>query len=360
MSGETMEDVARRAGVSPMTVSLALRAGWENGHHVSAATRQRVLAAANALGYSMHPAARALRHGCSYNIGFHINLTAFQWGVPAWSNVILPMQRELWKSGYQLGFYHFRPEDSAEFGEFLSSGRSVDGIVTLGRNLSRRETEVIRASGIRAVSLYEKLAGFVSLLIDEEAAGRAAADYLYERGHRRAGILAHDIRVKRWSGRLTGFRERAAQIGLEVPAEAELLSGPDEDIAGSERRVARERFRRFLADGAAVRCLWVPSDYLAFGVVEEMDEQGLRLGRDFSVLSYDNFEGMGLAPWGKPRLTSFCPPLAEIGQRAAAILAGEVRGNEPDCLRFLPQLVERGSVAEVGAKEKSVGKVGTR
>ncbi|MDD5704762.1 MAG: LacI family DNA-binding transcriptional regulator [Kiritimatiellae bacterium] len=347
MSRKTMEDVARRAGVSTMTVSLALRAGWEGGHRVSAATRQRVLEAAKALGYSMHPAARALRHGRSYNIGFHINLAAFQWGgVPAWSNVILPMQRDLWKRGYQLGFYHFRPGDIAEFGEFLSSGRFVDGIVTLGRNLSRREADVIRASGIRAVSLYEKLAGFASLLIDEEAAGRAAADYLYERGHRQAGILAQDIRVKRWTGRLRGFRERAAQIGLEIPAEAELLIGPDEDIAGSERRVARELFRKYVAGGAAVRCLWVPSDYLAFGVVEEMDEQGLHLGRDFSVLSYDNFEGMGLAPWGKPRLTSFCPPLADIGRSAAEILVAEADGKGPDCRQFQARLVVRGSVAD--------------
>lgn len=327
-----------------MTVSRALRQTSDAPRRVSEQTHRKVLSVARSMNYRIHPAARALSCGRSLNIGFHINCPGFRWDSPSWSNVIFPMQRCLWKQGYQLGFYHFLPEDIAEFGDFLSSHRFVDGIVTLGRNLSLREAAVIRESGLRAVSLYERLDGCVALLIDERAAGRAAADYLWARGHRRVGILAQNVRLKRWCGRWTGFLERAAQIGLEVPEKDRLFVGP-EDVQGSERRIARELFRQWRRSGSAVRCFWIPSDYLAFGVVEELDERGLQLGRDFSVLSYDNFEGMGYAPWRKPRLSSFEPPLAEIGQKAAALLTAEAGGDGTDCLVFHARLVDRGSVA---------------
>ena len=218
----------------------------------------------------------------------------------------------------------------------------MDGILTLGRNLNRREIAVIRESGVRTVSLYEKIPGFISLLIDEHAAGIAAADYLYSRGHRQVGILAYRIGVARWYGRVTGFLERAAQLGLSVPKDANCITSGG--ILGSERRVARELFRDFLKSGSPVRCFWVPSDYLAFGVLEEMDERGLRLGQDVSILSYDNLEGTGYAPWGKPRLSSFEPPLAEIGKKAAALLAEEAGDDGTECRMFQPHLVDRGSV----------------
>ncbi|MBI4023415.1 MAG: substrate-binding domain-containing protein [Verrucomicrobia bacterium] len=341
----TIYDVAAKARVSAMTVSRALRPG-SGCSCVRASTRAHIQRIARKLNYRVNPVARGLSRGCAYNIGFHINRMDFSLLTPVWRNLVFPMQSRLRENGYRLGFYYFEPGRDDGWEEFLTPHRFVDGVVVLGRNLSAAEITAVRKSGVRAVSLYEKINGFHSLTIDEFAAGRAAAEFLYERGHRQAAVLALRYDVERWEGRTLGFLQRAAEIGIEVPKSARFWASIPETF-GAERMTARRLFLRFLESESPIRCLYVPSDYLAFGVLEILDEQGLRLGTDFSVLSYDNLEGTGCAPWGVPRLTSFEPPYVAVGVKAADILIDQENENGATGATFQPKLVERGSVAKV-------------
>ncbi|MBI4025413.1 MAG: LacI family DNA-binding transcriptional regulator [Verrucomicrobia bacterium] len=339
----TLKDVAQASGLAVSTVSNILC----NSPHswASTATRQRVFDVAKKTGYRVNLVARGLSLGRTFNIGFYINRVEYlALSRLSWHRTVLAMQTRLWKHGYRLGFYVFEPGQDLGFEEFLTPHRYVDGIIVQGRNLSAEEIAAIRESKIRTVSMFENIRGFHSLAVDEFRAGRVAAEYLYQRGHRQAAIIAGLHHVERWDGRIRGFVQRSAEIGLEVPESAQHFVDAAKWVH-SERVIGRKLFRQFLRSEPSIRCLYVPSDYYAFGVVDELDEQGLRLGADFSLLSYDNLEGAGHAPWGAPRLTTFEPPSAEIGGKAADLIVAQSESSKPTQTIFTPELVERSSVA---------------
>ena len=91
MKSATLHDIAERAGVSPMTVSLALRASDDTPRRMRLATRERILQTARAMNYRANPAARALRGGRAYNIGFHVNVAEFDWRQPFWSALVIAL-----------------------------------------------------------------------------------------------------------------------------------------------------------------------------------------------------------------------------------------------------------------------------
>lgn len=348
MKSATIYDIAKRAGVSPMAVSIALRPPSPKlrlGQH----TRQRVQKIARRINYHPNHCARGLSLRKTFNVGVYINrIEYFELMSLSWRRLIKALQSRLWQHGYRLGFYFFEPGQDEGFEDFLVPHRFVDGIVVQGRTLSPAEIAQIHASGIPSVSLYENLDGFHSLTIDEFATGQAAAEYLYQCGHRQAAVLAHPTNVERWEGRLRGFFQRASELGLETPASAQFYSDTP-DIVGSERLVGRRLFEQFHRAATRIRCLYVPSDYLAFGVLEAMDEAGVCLGREISLLSYDNVEGHGLTPWGQPRLTSFDPPHDALGKKAAEIFVHQPSATSPSPvqLSYAATLVERGAVKKI-------------
>jgi len=346
MKRSTIYDVAAAAKVSPMTVSLALRPS-HGRIRMTPLTRDRILDAARRMNFRPHPAAKGLRVGRTHNVGFYINRPEYlNLSVPNWHRVISAMLDRLWKHGYQLGFYFFEPDNREGFDEFLTPHRFVDGIVVQGRNLAPKEIAQIRRSKLRTVSLYEKIEGFHSLEVDEFAAGQMAAEYLYECGHRQVGLIASRMPQERWAGRARGFLARAAELGIDVPDSAQVY-WDDVSQSTAGRHVGRELFQQYARKSESIRCLYVPSDYLSFGVVDAIDERGWKLGRDFSLLSYDNLEGAGQTPWGRPRLTSFDPPYGEIGTCAADILADSSFSEQDGAAVSRPKLIERDSVAKV-------------
>lgn len=340
----TIYDIAAKARVSHATVSLALRPPPNGRSRMQPSTRRHILKTAQRLGYRPNILARGLKCGRTYNVGMYINRADYlNLTLPSWHAVVLAAQTQLWKHGYHLSFSYFERGQGTGFLEFLTPGRFVDGILVQGRNLSSREISAIRKSGMPTVSLYEKIDGFWSLTVDEYGAGQAAAEYLWECGHRRVAIIAPRHGVERWDGRIHGFLKRAAEIGLEVPKAATTMVERATGM-GSERIVGRRLFRGLLKRAPAIRCVYVPSDYYAFGVLDVMDEHRLRVGKDVSLLSYDNLEGKGHGPWKSPRLTSYDPPHDLMGIRAADLLAGQAGAGGERHFVFQPRRMDRNSV----------------
>lgn len=340
----TIYDVAAAANVSPMTVSLALRPTCGRSRMTSL-TRNRILEVAQRMKFRPHPAAKGLRVGRTNNIGFYINRPEYlNLSIPSWHRVISAMLDRLWRHGYQLGFYFFEPDNREGFDEFLTPHEFVDGIVVQGRNLTAREIHLIRRSKLRVVSLYEKIDGFCSLEVDEFQAGQMAAEYLHAHGHRQVAVLSQRLPVERWGGRVNGFLERAAELGMDTSPRLRFFLNHAESVV-TDPAWGRELFAQYRASGTKTRCLYVPSDYLSFGVVAAADELGWQLGRDVSVLSYDNLEGVSRGPWATARLTTFDLPFRAIGETAASFLVEGTDGKPYDFHLFQPKLIERGSVA---------------
>lgn len=326
-----------------MTVSRVLGLGAQEGR-VRKETRERVRAAADLLGYRPNVAARSLRSNRMHQIGAYINrpeyLTMAGFG---WMRLFSSLQRQSEEHNYRLAFHFYEDASEASLREFFEPGRYVDGLVVQGRNLSELEIRLLRESGMPVVSLYERLEGFCCMLGDDRGMGRKAADYLYSRGHRRVAAMAHKMAKPEWNGRYEGFIDRARELGMEV-VETCFREANKPLLAGWEREFGYDSVPLPGEGKLGFSAIWIPSDFVAVGAIRRYEAEGLVVGRDISVLSYDNSEAYGYAHWETPRITSFELARDRIGLAAADMLCG---GNYmPGVHWFASTLVERTSVCD--------------
>jgi len=352
----TLAEVAQAAGVSPVSVSLAIRN--QNGRvRVSEKTRKRILDVATQLDYHPNPSARNLALSRTHQIGVYLNSPkALDLSLTPWHAVISAIQLHLAKIGYRLSFYYFPKGMREGFREFLIPNRFVDGLIVQGRVLEDSEIRTIRKSGLPTVSLYHVIEGFHSLTIDEAQTGADAADYLYAAGHRRVALFALRMKRPEWNRRMTGFIQRAREIGLLLPGTCQIVAPIGNRLAGSTE-LPEELFHRLETVRKNITAIYCPSDYLSIALVRAFDAKGIRVGRDISLLSYDNLEGHGFKPWRKPRLTTFNPPFSEIGAKIVKLLVPSAYAKKrpsPTHHSFVPTLIERDSVEKwVSAPRRS-------
>lgn len=326
-----------------MTVSRVLDvSGWERAK-VRPTTRERVEAVAERMGYRPNVAARSLRSNRTHQIGVYIKWKDYvAMGSSGWMRVFSALQRQASEHNYRLAFHFHDQESEADLRELFTPGRYMDGLVVLGRNLSDVEVGLLNDCGMPTVSLYHRIADFCCLLADDGGVGRRAADYLHSRGHRKVAVLSHRTPREEWNGRFHGFVTRAGELGLEVSmqvfhaCERRNLNGWERDFGYTETPLP--------GSDQAFSALWVTSDFVAVGAVQRLEDEGLVVGKDVSVLSYDNAEGHGYAFWEQPRLTSFDLARDKIGIAAADVLCSG--SFSPDIHLFSSQLVERGSVCD--------------
>lgn len=342
----TLAEVARLAGVSTAAASLAIREP-QGRRRVSRASQRRIKEVASRLNYRPNPAARTLALSRTHQIGLYLNSpNSLNLSLTPWREVLTRIQSRLGKAGYRLGIYYFPPGRETGFSDFLIPNRFVDGLLVQGRDLSPGEIQKIREAGMPVISLYEDIPGMHSLTIDEERMGSDAADYLYGMGHRRIALLAMTAQRPGWNGRITGFLRRAEELGIGLPASRQCIEPVGDRLAGS-LELPRELFRKFSRIRGSVTALYCPSDYLSFALLKALDKQGIEVGRDLSLLSYDNLEGMGFRPWSVARLTSFSPPFARIAERVMDLFDHLDAFPSPTHHVFAPRIVERGSVAKI-------------
>ena len=176
-----IKDVALAAGVSQATASRALSGRGS----VSQSTRERVRAAAAELGFQVSYHASSLATGRSRNIGVvlpHVNRWYF-------STVLEGLTRQLIDAGYDLTLYDFQGDRHRKtvLNDFLLRKR-LDGVITVGLRLGDEDATRLLSLGIPFVSIGGSVPGITSLLVDEHAIGRLAAEHLISLGHKR---IAH-------------------------------------------------------------------------------------------------------------------------------------------------------------------------
>ncbi len=349
----TIYDVASEIGCSAMTVSRALRE-TEGGRASRNERYRHIREVAQRLGYKVNAHARALVRRHTANIGFCINHPGFHYYHPYNYYLIQSLQERLSELGYQLGFYYFRPGNDPLFHRFLKYPPSCDAITFLGRNVTGEELEIIRSSGVRALSLLEEIEGVASISIDEWRGGQLAAEALFQKGHRRVGILRRSIGADRWEGRTRGFLSRAEELGIEIPPAANFeLHYSSTDFSLQQSReirdaCVRQGFDTLMSRRTGITAIYTTSDFIGFPAVQRMDELGMRVGEELSIISYDNFEALGEGPWGMPRLASVELPRRQVGITAAEFLAGKLKmGNSPH-IKLEPSFISRASLGEAG------------
>lgn len=321
--------MAREAGVSLSTASVV----FSGKTPTSEATRTRVLAAAQALGYTgPDPRAASLRRGRSGIVGVvfdqHLG-TAFL------DPVTTHMMDGLADGVSRLGAALLLLRDDGEtVSEPSLHTAPIDAAVLIGCSPRMRDSlAVVRARGIPVVVVEGDAGeGIPRVLLDNREAQREAARHIAELGHRdvalvtlpadaerRRGWIADDaeVRVDVTADRLAGARD----VFPDAPALAAATSSIDEGaIAG--RTLFADAERRPTA-------VIAQSDLLAAGVIRAAEEAGLEVPRDVSVTGFDGVVVDGLAPHV---LTTLVQPATAKGRAAGDAVAAMLEDGEPSGL----------------------------
>ena len=310
----TLADVAGVAGVSPITVSRAMRG--ERG--VDPALIVRVKAAADRLGYVPDPAARALasRHSA------HVALL-----IPMLSNALFVdllegVQRTLRPTGYQtlIGVTHYDPAEEEQLLREQLQNRPA-GLLVTGLERSAATRALIQGSGVPCVHLMEtsKQPGVYCVGFSQADAAGTLTRHLLDRGHRRIAFAAAQL-DPRTLQRLAGWRREMHAAGLHAPTLEWLNPAPSSLALGGTM------FEQIVAQSPAIDAIFFCNDDLAQGALLAALRLAIAVPGRVAVAGFNDLTGSDQM---LPPLTTVRTPRGEIGTAAATMLLALMRGEEP-------------------------------
>ncbi len=339
----TIADVARRAGVSNGTVSR-----YNNAPDVvSAATRERIRAAIDELGYVPNLLARSFRVG---HTGMILVLTTWI-SDPFYGDVISGIMRVARSRGYTVRIEELdaAPLAAGDLGAFVAS-RQADGIVVLGSPWPFRRSAQTRDGTDHAIVVCgetadPELTRYPRFQIDGHAAAAEITRYLAGIGHRRIGFIGNEGSTVPLLERKHGYLEGLAQSGISTDPDW-IADGGDsmEDARRSARALLNAQQRP-----TAMVCA---TDEIALAAMAEIRDAGLSVPGDVSVTGFDDTR---YAAVSNPGLTTIAQPAGEIGERAMLRLLKDLAGDSSSAgVEILPyQLVIRRSSAPPGKPRNS-------
>jgi DNA-binding LacI/PurR family transcriptional regulator len=332
----TIHDVAARSGVSKSTVSNVLR---EAGG-VSDATRERVLAAVEALGYRPNAAARNLVQRRTNLIGVVVwdLANAFD------ADLVKRLEHHASARGYATIVCNTagRPELEASRIEALLEQR-VDGLALVDFTGDRAVLSRLLADRVPVVmaSCWADYAD--SVAVDDQAGIGLAVEHLVELGHERIGYVDQPLMeatTKR--GRAAAFERALLRHGLPPGGEWELSD--DEDLVAAA-----------LTGPDRPTALVAATDHIAVRLIERLEGAGLAVPADISLVGFD---GIAIGALARIALTTVVQPADELARQAVALLLNRIeRGHDaaPEQHRLTPALVLRGSTAAPPAAPAGAG-----
>jgi len=325
-------DVAKAAGVSYSTVSRVF-SGYE---FVNEDTREKVVEAANKLGYVVNLQARSLAGGRSNIIG----LLAPGLDNGYITEIVSGIDQELAQHGLDLMLYttHRYPGKEAFYVKTIANGL-VDGLILL--------VPLITANYLQALPRQD----FPYVLIDQtnNAPNSATVDatnwqgaydatsYLIKLGHRRIGFITGHLELSSGTERLDGYR--AALQHHRLPIEEQLTVVGDYQTGGGYLAA-----QRLLDLPERPTAIFASNDLEAIGAINAVRERGLSIPADLSIIGFDDIPQASLV---YPRLTTVRQPLVQIGQVAVRLLLERIESTEKDARRVTlsTELVIRESCA---------------
>ncbi|GIM97394.1 LacI family DNA-binding transcriptional regulator [Paractinoplanes toevensis] len=306
----TIYEVADRAQVSISTVSNVLN----KPDRVSPATRQRVLAAADELGFIPKMQAVSLARRGAGRIGVMAPFTSYGSYLRRLSG-LLTAATEL-----EIDVVVFDHESAALASSPVLASMPIhgrlDGLIVMGLRIEDAIAERLRERSLPTVAVDADSTLFSRVVIDDNAGGRLAAAHLRDRGHRHVGYLL-ERQVSDYESqaikRLTGFQEVIGAAGGTVA-----VADSDNSVAA-----ARQAAAALLDAPDRPGAIMAHHDALAVGVLLAARDRGLRVPADVAVMGFDDGEAATAAD-----LTTVRQPFEESGSVALGVLLGHIGGSE--------------------------------
>ena len=325
----TMEDVAREAGVSRSLVSLV----FQDSPKVAEPSRERVLAAAERLGYRPNVLARNLASARTQTIGILLD----DLHNPFFADALEAFEDAAAEAGYRTliadGRRDANREDEA-VRTFID--HRVDGVVTISPRLTDEQLATLAAL-VPLVSVERDcdLPTVDVVMHDERVGARLAVEHLAELGHAR---IAH---IDGGPGAGSAVRREGytdAMRALDLADGIDVVHGEYTEAAG------REAATKLVKRGVLPTAIFCANDAMAAGVAAVLAEEGVDIPGDVSLVGYDNTM---LAQLHLLSLTSVRQPLPELARASIAALNARMQDPRRAATRVLvpPALVVRRSTA---------------
>jgi LacI family gluconate utilization system Gnt-I transcriptional repressor len=307
----TLHDVAKLAGVAPITASRALNTPQQ----VSAEVLRKVSEAVARTGYVPNLLAGGLASTRSRLVAAVVPTIAG----PVFLETMQSLTEALAERGYQLmlgqaGYGNNREDALLE----AIIGRRPDGIVLTGIMHSAEGRRRLLASGIPVVETWDLTPTPIDMLVgfSHVEVGRAVAAYLHGKGRQRLAVVAGDD--ERATRRSEAFGSAAVALGLRAPR---IVSVP----APTTLKSGRQALASLARDADDIDAVFCSSDLLALGVLTEARVQGWAVPQRLAVVGFGDLD---FAADLDPGLSSVRIKGRDIGRQAARFIVDRVEGRD--------------------------------
>jgi len=327
-SRPSIVEVARKAGVSPATVSRA----FNQPELLKPDTLARIEAVARNDGFRPNRVGRSLRAGSTRTIGLLLPTL----GNPVFAECFEGAERHARKAGYSvmMSTTSYAPEVEVMAAQTFID-HQVDGLIlTVGAPARNKALSLLQAAGMPHVLAYNESGAHPFVSVDNHAAARDMLAELAALGHRRIAVVTGPLSASdRARRRLEGARVEAAELGLDEVGHL---------VMPAHTEASLDSLREALRGPEAPTALFCSNDLLAASVITHLVAMGLSVPRDLSVCGFD---GMAIGGLMVPPLTSVEQPSRDIGATACAHLLTRLSGGHPPSVRLPHRILPGGTVA---------------
>jgi len=308
----TIRDVAKLAGVSPITVSRVVN----NSDYVSQATRARVEEAIDELRYVPNMLGPSLRFKQTMTLALVLtDITN-----PFWTTVARGVEDVAQANGYSVILCN-TDESQSKQDQYLNMllRRRIDGIVLVPAHSAPEPIDMIQKQGIPVVVLDRKIPDLQVDIVraDSENGAYQLTDHLLSLGHRHIAILAGPETVSTAHDRVEGYRRAVAAYGLSAEATTIYWGAFTVDSG-------REMALQALSANPQLTALFAANNFIAIGAIQAIREKGMAVPDDIALVTLDDIPAVFTI---EPFLTVARQPAREMGQKAAQLLLDRLSGR---------------------------------
>lgn len=333
--GVSLKQLAAHLNLSTTTLSLVLNDA-PTAVSIPQETKDRIFSAARELNYKPNYLARSLRVQRTHTLGVIVPELSDGYS----SMVLNGVEAVLSKHGYfYLTASHLHREDLLVELPRMLGERQVEGVIAVDTPIrSEPNLPTVNVSG------HEDVAGVTNVILNHQHAAELGVGHLYNLGHRRVAVIKGQEFSSDSNVRLETISDAARKRNMSIdPKLTVQLQG---DSPSPE--VGYSAMKMLLATGEKFTAVFAFNDISAIGAIRALEEMGLRVPADVSVLGFDDIYA---AAFHNPALTTIRQPLFEMGSLAARTLLERLAEGKdakiPEVLSVEPTLVVRNSTARV-------------
>jgi LacI family transcriptional regulator len=332
---KTILDVARELNLSPSTISKIVN----NNGRISLKTRERVLKYVKESGYVAMDSARKLSAKKSYSIGViyaDISLVGFEH--PFFSRILQSFRNFVEPNGYDIVLIVSKLGQNELTYVDWCRNKKVDGVLIVMGNINNQNIKDVVASSFPTVSTDITMPNLTSVFSDDNMGVDLAVDFAINNNFKNIRIVSGPLTVRSFSTRIDRYKQLIIEKNLNSTTDDIMITPGFSYDNGYQAGLSIAKDSKNLPD-----IILVFSDVLAFGVIRSLQDQGIKVPEDISVVGYDDID---FARHFTPSLTTIRQDVDKIGEIAAKELLDSIENpktKETKIMQIPVSLVERDS-----------------